>query len=59
LLQYFAIQASLELKAGILDKLGVDSAEKRYKQLVSTHLSVPFRLFKRNSLTLPVICAQA
>jgi len=41
---YFAIQAGLELNAGILDKFGVDSAEKRYKQLVSTHLSVPFRL---------------
>ena len=41
---YFAIQTSMEHDAGILANFGVDSAEKRYKQLLSSHLSLNHQL---------------
>jgi len=41
---YFAIQTSMEHDAGILANFGVDSAEKRYKQLLTSHLSINHQL---------------
>ena len=41
---YFAIQASLESKANIVDRFDVDSAPKRYKQLLSANLGVNQKL---------------